>query len=109
MSNELTPGPGVTFTGERPSIDAPDLPQKPYEFVMETEVESLEKMHKVARHRKFEIHVDEPAHQGRRQLSAAAHLRGRRSRFLTTHPGVAVRDHDEDPNYESQGSGADPI
>ena len=62
MSNEPTPGPGVTFTGERPSIDAPDLPQKPYEFVMETEVESLEKMHKVARHRKFEIHVDEPAH-----------------------------------------------
>lgn len=62
MSNEPTPGPGVTFTGERPSIDAPDLPQKPYEFVMETEVESLEQMHKVARHRKFEIHVDEPAH-----------------------------------------------
>ena len=62
MSNQPEPGPGVTFTGERPSIDAPDLPQKPYEFVMETAVESLEKMHKVARHRKFEIHVDEPAH-----------------------------------------------
>ena len=62
MSNQPAPGPGVSFTGERPSIDAPDLPQKPYEFVMETEVESLEKMHKVARHRKFEIHVDEPAH-----------------------------------------------
>ena len=29
---------------------------------METEVESLDKMHKVGRHRKFEIHVDEPAH-----------------------------------------------
>ena len=62
MSNQPALGPGVSFTGERPSIDAPDLPQKPYEFVMETEVESLEKMHKVARHRKFEIHVDEPAH-----------------------------------------------
>ncbi len=62
MSNQPAPGPGVSFTGERPSIDAPDLPQKPYEFVMETEVESLEKMHKVARHRAFEIHVDEPAH-----------------------------------------------
>ena len=62
MSNQPAPGPGVSFTGERPSIDAPDLPQKAYEFVMETEVESLEKMHKVARHRKFEIHVDEPAH-----------------------------------------------
>jgi hypothetical protein len=54
--------PGVTFLGERPSIDAPELPQKPYEFVMEVDVESLEKMHKVARHRKFEIHVDEPPH-----------------------------------------------
>jgi len=53
---------GVSFTGERPSIDAAELPAKPYEFVMETEVESLEKMHKVGRHRKFEIHVDEPAH-----------------------------------------------
>ena len=62
MSNQPAPGPGVSFSGERPSIDAPDLPQKPYEFLMETEVESLEKMHKVARHRKFEIHVDEPAH-----------------------------------------------
>ena len=62
MSNQPAPGPGVSFTGERPSIDAPDLPQKPYEFLMETEVDSLEKMHKVARHRKFEIHVDEPAH-----------------------------------------------
>ena len=62
MSHPPEHGPGVTFTGERPSIDAPDLPQKPYEFVMETEVESLEKMHKVARHRRFEIHVVEPAH-----------------------------------------------
>ena len=62
MRNQPAPSPGVSFTGERPSIDAPDLPQKPYEFVMETEVESLEKMHKVARHRMFEIHVDEPAH-----------------------------------------------
>ena len=62
MSNPSEPGPGVHFISERPSIDAPELPARPYEFVMETEVESLEKMHKVARHRKFEIHVDEPAH-----------------------------------------------
>ena len=62
MSTQAEPGPGVTFTGDRPSIDAPELPAKPYEFVMETEVESLDKMHKVGRHRKFEIHVDEPAH-----------------------------------------------
>jgi hypothetical protein len=62
MSNPAESGPGVRFAGERPSIDAPELPAKPYEFVMETEVESLEKMHKVGRHRKFEIHVDEPAH-----------------------------------------------
>ena len=62
MSNRPEGGLGGSFTGERPSIDAPELPPKPYEFVMETEVESLEKMHKVARHRKFEIHVDEPAH-----------------------------------------------
>lgn len=55
-------GPGVTVIGERPSLDQPELPKGAYEFVMETEVESLEKMHKVARHRKFEIHVDEPAH-----------------------------------------------
>ena len=59
MNNQAEPGPGVTVIGERPSIDAPELPAKPYEFVMETEVESLEKMHKVGRHRKFEIHVDE--------------------------------------------------
>jgi len=62
MSTQPESGPGVRVVGERPSIDAPELPPKPYEFVMETEVESLEKMHKVARHRKFEIHVDEPAH-----------------------------------------------
>ena len=62
MNKPTEPAPGVSFTGERPSIDAPDLPAKPYEFVMETDVESLEKMHKVGRHRKFEIHVDEPAH-----------------------------------------------
>ncbi len=55
-------GPGVKFLGDRPDIEAPELPQKPYEFVMEVDVESQEKMHKVARHRKFEIHVDEPAH-----------------------------------------------
>jgi len=55
-------GPGVKVLSERPSVDSPELPQRPYEFVMETEVESLEKMHKVARHRKFEIHVDEPEH-----------------------------------------------
>ena len=61
-SSQSEAGPGVRVVGERPSIDAPELPPKPYEFVMETEVESLEKMHKVARHRKFEIHVDEPAH-----------------------------------------------
>ena len=56
------PGPGVRFLNERPSVDQPELPKGSYEFVMETEIESLEKMHKVARHRKFEIHVDEPAH-----------------------------------------------
>ena len=61
MANGEDKGPGVVVRTERPSIDAPDLPSRPYEFVMETEVESLEKMHKVARHRKFEIHVDEPA------------------------------------------------
>ena len=54
-------GPGVTFLTERPDVNLPDFRQ-PYEFVMETDVESLEKMHKVGRHRKFEIHVDEPAH-----------------------------------------------
>ncbi len=59
-SNEA--GPGVRVLSERPSLDQPELPKGTYEFVMETEVESLEKMHKVARHRKFEIHVDEPAH-----------------------------------------------
>jgi len=59
-SNEA--GPGVKVLSERPSLDQPDLPKGAYEFVMETEVESLEKMHKVARHRKFEIHVDEPEH-----------------------------------------------
>jgi hypothetical protein len=62
MANKPDVGPGVIVRTERPSLDAPDLPSRPYEFVMETEVESLEKMHKVARHRKFEIHVDEPAH-----------------------------------------------
>ena len=55
MAEFVSAAPGVTFLGERPSIDAPELPQKPYEFVMEVDVESLEKMHKVARHRKFEI------------------------------------------------------
>jgi hypothetical protein len=54
--------PGVKVLSERPRVDAPELPAGAYEFVMETEVESLEKMHKIARHRKFEIHVDEPAH-----------------------------------------------
>ena len=62
MSSSAEAGPGVRVIGERPNIDAPELPVQPYEFVMETEVESLAKMHKVARHRKFEIHVDEPAH-----------------------------------------------
>ncbi len=62
MSTIPEQGPGVRFISERPSIDVPELPVRPYEFVMETEVESLEKMHKVGRHRKFEIHVDEPAH-----------------------------------------------
>jgi hypothetical protein len=62
MADAPNVGPGVVVRSERPSLDAPDLPSRPYEFVMETEVESLEKMHKVARHRKFEIHVDEPAH-----------------------------------------------
>lgn len=62
MADAPNVGPGVVVRTERPSLDAPDLPSRAYEFVMETEVESLEKMHKVARHRKFEIHVDEPAH-----------------------------------------------
>ena len=62
MSTVPETGPGVRVLGNRPSLDAPELPQKPYEFVMETEVESLDNMHKVGRHRKFEIHVDEPAH-----------------------------------------------
>lgn len=61
-TSQPEPGPGVTVIGERPSIDAPELPSRAYELIMETDVESLEKMHKVARHRKFEIHVDEPAH-----------------------------------------------
>jgi len=60
--SEKKAGPGVKVLSERPSVDSPELPQRAYEFVMETEVESLEKMHKVARHRKFEIHVDEPEH-----------------------------------------------
>ena len=62
MSTINEPGPGVRVIGERPSIDQPELPANTYEFVMETDVESLEKMHKVGRHRHFEIHVDEPAH-----------------------------------------------
>lgn len=62
MANTPDREPNVVVRTERPSLDAPDLPGRPYEFVMETVVESLEKMHKVARHRKFEIHVDEPAH-----------------------------------------------
>lgn len=62
MDESKERGPGVTVLSERPSIDRPELPQGTYSFVMETEVEALEKMHKVARHRKFEIHVDEPAH-----------------------------------------------
>ena len=62
MSATPEQGPDVRVISERPSLDASDLPVKAYEFVMETDVESLEKMHKVGRHRKFEIHVDEPAH-----------------------------------------------
>lgn len=62
MSSVQDIGPGVRVLSERPNLDSPELPQKPYEFVMETEVETLDKMHKVGRHRKFEIHVDEPAH-----------------------------------------------
>jgi len=62
MSTIPESGPGVRVIGERPSVDQPELPTRAYEFIMETEVESLEKMHKVGRHRKFEIHVDEPAH-----------------------------------------------
>ena len=62
MSPVPSQGPGVQVISERPSLDAADLPAKAYEFVMETDVESLEKMHKVGRHRHFEIHVDEPAH-----------------------------------------------
>ena len=37
-SSQSEAGPGVRVVGERPSIDAPELPPKPYEFVMETEV-----------------------------------------------------------------------
>ena len=62
MSASSNEHPGVHVISERPSLDQADLPAKAYEFVMETDVESLEKMHKVGRHRKFEIHVDEPAH-----------------------------------------------
>lgn len=62
MSQSTQAGSDVKFLSDRPSLDAPELPPQPYEFVMETEVESLEKMHKVGRHRKFQIHVDEPAH-----------------------------------------------
>ena len=59
--SEKKEGPGVTVITEGPDVNSPDF-RRPYEFVMETDVESLEKMHKVGRHRKFEIHVDEPAH-----------------------------------------------
>ena len=41
MSQTSEPGPGVRVLGERPSIDAPELPPNPYEFVMETEVDDL--------------------------------------------------------------------
>jgi hypothetical protein len=40
MSTPPEPGPGVRVIGERPSIDVPELPPQPYEFVMETEVET---------------------------------------------------------------------
>jgi hypothetical protein len=62
--SESTPqGPGVrVVVGERPDPTQPEFKTRQYEFMMETDVESLGKMHKVARHRKFEIHVDEPAH-----------------------------------------------
>ena len=62
MSASPDEHPDVRVISERPSLDQADLPARAYEFVMETDVESLEKMHKVGRHRKFEIHVDEPAH-----------------------------------------------
>lgn len=56
-------GPGVrVVVGERPDPTQSEFKTRQYEFVMEADVESLDKMHKVARHRKFEIHVDEPAH-----------------------------------------------
>ena len=54
--------PGFLKAQEQSSKLVETLPSKPYEFVMETEVDALDKMHKVGRHRKFEIHVDEPAH-----------------------------------------------
>jgi hypothetical protein len=66
MSVQPEPGPGVRVIGERPSIDAPELPSRPYEFVMETA--------------------------------------GCRPWLLTAHPGVAVRDHDQDPDHEGKGA-----
>jgi len=44
MSNQSEPGLGVRFISGRPSVHAPELQARPYELVMETEVESLEKM-----------------------------------------------------------------
>ena len=41
--------------------DPADIPPGSWEFVVETSAESLEGLHKVARHRHFEIHCDEPA------------------------------------------------
>jgi hypothetical protein len=40
--------------------DPAEIPKGGWEFVVETDVESLERLHKVARHRQFEIHCDEP-------------------------------------------------
>ena len=45
MSASSKESPGVHVISERPSLDAADMPAKAYEFVMETDGESLEKMH----------------------------------------------------------------
>jgi len=38
MSTQAKPGPSVTVIGEIPSIDAPELPSKPYEWLINSYV-----------------------------------------------------------------------